>query len=295
MANRNDDRGRMFERDEERWDRESRWDREGRWSRGRDEGDDSPEWRGNDWDRGAVDRGDDRWESGGWDRGNERWDRDEPYERPRRRRFGHAYGRFGSPEGVGAAAGYAGFGGPGWTAGGFGDPGYNTSGFGSPHYGTSRTGASYNDATHRPFRFSRDVYSADDRPRWDRGGDDRMHHERTWDESRWEGPHTGRGPRGYQRGDERIREDVSERLMDDGRVDAVDVEVSVTNGEVTLTGTVPHRRMKRLAEDVAESVRGVRDVHNQLRIGEPAKADQELSLTPEAEKLNRERSAKGKR
>ena len=36
--------------------------------------------------------------------------------------------------------------------------------------------------------------------------------------------------------------------------------------EVTLTGTVPDRRTKRLVERVAESVRGVADVHNQLRL-----------------------------
>jgi hypothetical protein len=38
------------------------------------------------------------------------------------------------------------------------------------------------------------------------------------------------------------------------------------DGEVTLTGTVPSRRQKRLADDVADSVRGVKDVHNQLKV-----------------------------
>lgn len=79
------------------------------------------------------------------------------------------------------------------------------------------------------------------------------------------GPFAGRGPRGYQRSDERIREDVSERLAQHGQLDASDVEVQVVGGEVTLTGSVPSRHAKRLAEDVAECVFGVREVHNQLR------------------------------
>jgi DNA replicative helicase MCM subunit Mcm2 (Cdc46/Mcm family) len=66
------------------------------------------------------------------------------------------------------------------------------------------------------------------------------------------------------------------------------IEVAVTGGEVTLTGTVESRRMKRHAEDLAESVRGVRDVHNQLRVAAASKEDHELSLTPEAERLRKQ-------
>jgi osmotically-inducible protein OsmY len=76
----------------------------------------------------------------------------------------------------------------------------------------------------------------------------------------------GRGPKGFQRSDDRLRELVSERLADHHDIDASDIEVTVSNGEVTLQGTVDDRRTKRLAEDVAESVSGVRDVHNQLRV-----------------------------
>src|SRR5690625_3385461 len=49
-------------------------------------------------------------------------------------------------------------------------------------------------------------------------------------------------------------------------VDASDVEVKVDGGEVTLSGTVASRRMKRRAEDIADGIRGVHDVHNQLRV-----------------------------
>lgn len=86
------------------------------------------------------------------------------------------------------------------------------------------------------------------------------------------GPHAGKGPVGFQRSDDRIRELVSEALTDDGEVDASRIEVTVKAGEVTLTGAIEDRRMKRLAEDCVEAVPGVKDVHNQLRVG-PAAAD----------------------
>ena len=80
------------------------------------------------------------------------------------------------------------------------------------------------------------------------------------------GRFSGRGPKGWQRSDERIREDVSERLADHPDVDASEIEVTVKSGEVTLNGTVDDRSAKRIAEDIAESVSGVREVHNQIRV-----------------------------
>jgi len=81
-----------------------------------------------------------------------------------------------------------------------------------------------------------------------------------------DGPHAGRGPRGYSRSDDRIREDVCDRLCEHGFVDASDIEVRVAGGEVTLQGTVRERQEKRIAEDVAERVSGVHQVHNELRV-----------------------------
>lgn len=78
--------------------------------------------------------------------------------------------------------------------------------------------------------------------------------------------YTGRGPRGYQRGDERIREDICDRLTDDSRIDASDVEVQVKGGEVTLAGSVRSRQEKRFTEDLAEQVSGVREVNNNLKV-----------------------------
>jgi hypothetical protein len=77
---------------------------------------------------------------------------------------------------------------------------------------------------------------------------------------------TGRGPRGYKRSDERIREDINEALWRHPDVDASDVEIRVENAEVVLTGVVEDRRMKRLVEDVAEDVWGVNDVRNELKV-----------------------------
>lgn len=80
------------------------------------------------------------------------------------------------------------------------------------------------------------------------------------------GRYAGRGPRNYQRSDDRIREDVNERLTADARIDASDIDVHVQNGEVTLTGTVDERRTRRLAEEIIEDLPGVRDVRNDLRV-----------------------------
>lgn len=82
------------------------------------------------------------------------------------------------------------------------------------------------------------------------------------------GPFTGRGPKGYQRSDDRMREDLCDRLSQHGQIDAGDIDVQVKDGEVTLSGTVDNRAAKRMAEDVAESVQGVREVHNQLRVNQ---------------------------
>jgi len=74
----------------------------------------------------------------------------------------------------------------------------------------------------------------------------------------------GKGPKNYTRSDERIREDVCDHLSDDDEIDASEVTVTVRDGEVTLEGTVNDRRAKHRAEDIADNVRGVKDVHNRL-------------------------------
>ncbi|HZI25341.1 MAG TPA: BON domain-containing protein [Chryseolinea sp.] len=78
--------------------------------------------------------------------------------------------------------------------------------------------------------------------------------------------HKGKGPKGYSRSDERIKEDINDRLSDDVFVDASEIEVTVNQGEVTLSGTVDTRTAKRRAEDLAEEVSGVKNVENRLRL-----------------------------
>lgn len=78
--------------------------------------------------------------------------------------------------------------------------------------------------------------------------------------------HRGHGPSDYTRSDDRICEDVNDRLTDDWRVDARHISVSVEGGEVTLNGKVPNRDAKRRAEDCVESISGVRHVQNNLRV-----------------------------
>ena len=91
-------------------------------------------------------------------------------------------------------------------------------------------------------------------------GDDQARRRREQDE------HRGRGPKGYTRSDERIREDVNDKLTDDGWLDASDIEVQVSSSEVTLTGQVKSREEKRRAEDIVEAVSGVKHVQNNLRV-----------------------------
>lgn len=78
--------------------------------------------------------------------------------------------------------------------------------------------------------------------------------------------HRGRGPRNILRSDERIADDLIERLTRDEDIDASEILVAVDAGTVTLTGEVPERRMKHLAENLAVAVQGVRDVHNRLLV-----------------------------
>jgi len=75
----------------------------------------------------------------------------------------------------------------------------------------------------------------------------------------------GRGPRNYQRSDERIREDVCERLTEHPGIDATDIDIVVTGREVTLEGAVEDREQKRMVEDMVEYGPGVKDVHNHLK------------------------------
>ena len=135
-----------------------------------------------------------------------------------------------------------------------------------------RSGESYGNRGYDYGRENREGYDREGgRGWWDRAsdavaswfGDEEAERRRRMDQQH---EHRGRGPKGYRRSDERIKEDVNDRLSDDYYLDASDIEVQVSNTEVTLTGTVNNRNDKRRAEDLAESVSGVTNVENRLRV-----------------------------
>jgi osmotically-inducible protein OsmY len=78
--------------------------------------------------------------------------------------------------------------------------------------------------------------------------------------------HRGKGPKNYQRPDMRIQDEVHHLLTDHPALDASDIEVKIENGDVILTGSVETRQAKRLAEDICENVKGVKNVENRLRV-----------------------------
>ena len=175
---------------------------------------------------------DERFYDGGWGAGRD------PYGEPNWNDL-PAGGRYG--------LGMGGMFGARYPGPGFGGVGYPVELAGAPRYRDDR-----NERADRNDRYQR----------W--GASD-------WNEqsARRRGPHYGRGPEGYKRSAERITEDANDALTWDHDVDASKIQVSVEGDEVTLEGTVDSRRAKRAAEDAVERVRGVRDVHNRLRVQSP--------------------------
>lgn len=142
-------------------------------------------------------------------------------------------------------------------------------------YGDNRNYGNMHDyRSSRRGDWDRNRHMEHDRDWWDRTkdevsswfGDDDAERRRQMDRNRG---HRGRGPKNYQRSEERIREDVCDRLSDDYVVDASDVDIQVKGSEVILSGMVDSREAKRRAEDIAESVSGVTNVQNQLRVHHP--------------------------
>lgn len=185
------------------------------------------------------------------------------------RDYDYGYGRSGvSPRdyeterGYGEGSYYGGGGLFGGGMGGYTGGGYRGGGLGS-NFDTS-------SADYRDYPRSEEGYRG--RGREGEGWWDRMTNEvSSWftgDEydDRSGESYRGRGPRGYTRSDDRIKEDINDRLTDHYAIDASDLDVDVNGREVILTGTVNSRHQKRLAEDIAESVSGVSNVENRLRV-----------------------------
>jgi hypothetical protein len=242
----NEDRGHM-RRGEEGYGMPS-WNRgrEQNWSGYRDDdrrGSFGPResWRQNDRDRDAGGSGWGRYERDRYEgRGMDRWEGGQSYDRHEGRGDRGWEGGGRDYEERGMRGGYEGnrsFG------GGFDS---NRGGYQEGRGGYERSGSSFGQS---------------DRGQWGYGqmgmGMGRI--------GGMQGRMQGRGPKGYKRSDERIKEDVCECLSS-GHIDASEIEVTVKNCEVTLTGTVDDRRAKRMAEELIDDVPGVTEVHNQIRV-----------------------------
>jgi osmotically-inducible protein OsmY len=95
------------------------------------------------------------------------------------------------------------------------------------------------------------------------------------------GRFTGRGPKGWQRSDESILERVNEALEEHPDIDASEIEVTCSGGEIVLRGTVDERRAKRLAEDAVENLPGVKDVRNEIRVQQQERQGQQGQSGPQ--------------
>jgi hypothetical protein len=87
------------------------------------------------------------------------------------------------------------------------------------------------------------------------------------------------GPKGYQRSDERMKEDISERLYRAYHIDSSEVVVEVRAGKVTLEGAVPSRHMKHAIEDMVDDCPGVTEIDNRIRVGSSSPASSATSPT----------------
>jgi hypothetical protein len=152
--------------------------------------------------------------------------------------------RYGGQQGYGQGFGQQGYGGFGaqGIGGGFSDQDLSRSGYWQqPEHATSFRGGPHGYGPQGPHGYG---------------------------QQQMQGVHRGKGPTGYTRSDERIREMVCDVLTDHDHIDASTIEVAVKNGEVTLSGAVEDRRTKRMAEDVIENLSGVKEVVNQLRVSD---------------------------
>jgi osmotically-inducible protein OsmY len=219
-------------------------------------------------------------------------------------RFGQGYGGYGG-QGYGNFGGYRGqgYGGQGYGGQGYGQGGsegygqgsrgqgmddysqrYRGYGMDGSRYGTQGYGQIYDYRSGQARGWGDSGYS-----QWRGQDDDWPHSESSFGRGayREEGGYGGMGsmgsqrrgrpPKGYTRSDERIREDVSDRLSE--RMDASEISVEVKNGEVTLTGQCRDRWMKHQIEMIADGVGGVKEVHNQIRVQRESENDRAPSMT----------------
>ena len=80
------------------------------------------------------------------------------------------------------------------------------------------------------------------------------------------GGYRGRAPEGYRRSDERLLEEISERVRDDPYVDGRRISLAVQDGIVRLEGEVEARWIKHHLEHIAARCFGVEDVDNRVSV-----------------------------
>jgi hypothetical protein len=190
--------------------------------------------------------------------------------------YGQGYGQRGyGQRGYGQGGfGRSGYGQDGYGQGGFGQGGFGQGGqgdygrgdYGRGDYGRGGYGpGGYGPGSSGQGGYGQRGYSGQGsygQESYDQGGfgDDSMR------PGREGGRQFGPAPRGYQRSDERIREDICDALMRRSELDASDIEIKVSQGEVTLEGNVSDRREKFLVEQISESIPGVKDVNNSVKV-----------------------------
>lgn len=71
------------------------------------------------------------------------------------------------------------------------------------------------------------------------------------------------------RNDKRIKKEVAARLEHNSRIDSSDITIEVSDGVVSLSGTLPSLSISMAAVEDAEKVAGVRQVNNNLKVKVP--------------------------
>jgi hypothetical protein len=171
--------------------------------------------------------------------------------------YGSSYGQGNYTYGEGPYGNY----GPGYY-------GYGQQGYGQQGYGQQGWNQPWNQSWNQGWRgqgYGQGAGQGYGESIWGRSGYTPVNYGNQYG-SNQRGRFSGVGPQGYQRSDHRIQEDINDRMTEHPHLDARNISAQVHNGEVTLTGTVNSRQDKRMAEDIADSVSGVHDVHNNLKV-----------------------------
>jgi len=85
----------------------------------------------------------------------------------------------------------------------------------------------------------------------------------------------GGGKEKVERGDEDLRTEIRAKMDADNRLKPYGVKATVDQGKVTLSGNVPQNEDKRKAEDLVNTIAGVKDVENNITVtGEKSRVPQ---------------------